>query len=216
MPERAKKLVTATVLLGLASFVTADDSGVPRSEEDSLLALKLYGELPIKSGSHVNSLAFKSDNRTFAMPIDDNIVGVYRIRPASKAIVVPLTAAQRRTVAERIADLDSDEFAKRERAVVDLLAFGVQIETPLRNAMKESDSTESRYRLRSLLKNIAKMKSPAPVDHVDQVVRFRGLDGDIRTVEFSPDDRKLLVAGEDRHMRMLDSSTYRETQADCC
>lgn len=181
-----------------------------RDEPDSTIELKLYGELLKKTAMHVNSIAFMSDGSTFAMPVDGGKVGVFRIKPETRTNVAPLTVAQRRTVAVFIAELDSDDFGKRERATRELLGIGPQIETQLRDALKNTDSTEAAYRLKHLLEKIAKLNSRAPVDRIDQIGSFQGLDSIIRSIEYSADDRKVLVAGYDSHLRILDGRTYRE------
>jgi WD40 repeat protein len=54
-------------------------------------------------------------------------------------------------VARLIADLDSDEFASRDRATRELRAMGVRAEAALRRALKETSSAEVRKRLEEVL-----------------------------------------------------------------
>lgn len=69
-----------------------------------------------------------------------------RLRPAP-----PIAAEQVRPL---LADLDSDEFPKREAAVARLRAMDRQAERFLREALKASPSPEKRLRLEDLLKDL--------------------------------------------------------------
>ena len=51
-----------------------------------------------------------------------------------------------------IADLDSDDFDRREAASKELASLGPQAESTLRKALKQTDSAEVRARIRPLLK----------------------------------------------------------------
>lgn len=64
-------------------------------------------------------------------------------------LAIPKAEAQR--VAELIGDLNSDQFATRERASAALARLGISAALPLRAALKQSDSAEVRRRLEQLL-----------------------------------------------------------------
>ncbi len=64
----------------------------------------------------------------------------------------PPDAADRRKVTQLIADLDSDDVARRDAAFNELLKLGMPAEAPLRRALKEAPSAEARLRIVSLLK----------------------------------------------------------------
>jgi hypothetical protein len=51
-----------------------------------------------------------------------------------------------------IADLDNDDFARREAASKQLAAFGAQAEPALRKALADTQSAEVRSRIQALLK----------------------------------------------------------------
>jgi WD40 repeat protein len=68
-----------------------------------------------------------------------------------KEKVIPARPADPKRVARLIADLDSDDFATREKASRELGALADAVESPVRNALKERRSAESRRRLKDLL-----------------------------------------------------------------
>jgi hypothetical protein len=57
-------------------------------------------------------------------------------------------------IKQRIADLDADEFDKREEATKELEKFGAAAESALRSALAAGPSAESRTRLERLLKGL--------------------------------------------------------------
>jgi hypothetical protein len=59
-----------------------------------------------------------------------------------------------------IADLDSEQFAVRERAAQELERLGEQAETSLRQALKKSPSLEARRRMEGLLDRLRGMSPP--------------------------------------------------------
>src|SRR5579883_301079 len=63
----------------------------------------------------------------------------------------PVPELDPRRVAQRIADLDSEEFAMREAATKELAALGERAEPALRQALKDRPSLEVRKRLEGLL-----------------------------------------------------------------
>jgi WD40 repeat protein len=65
------------------------------------------------------------------------------------------------TVERYLADLNSDDFATRERASRELKDLAETIEPRLRRALQQTDSPEARRRLREVLKAEAKMVLPA-------------------------------------------------------
>lgn len=74
-----------------------------------------------------------------------------RLRPAS-----PIDAEKIRPL---LADLDSDQFQKREAAAARLRDMGQRAESFLKEALKSSPSLEKRQRLEDLLKNLEKPPS---------------------------------------------------------
>ena len=72
--------------------------------------------------------------------------------PFLKERVRPAPAATRTDVARWIADLDSDDFAVRERAAEELARLGEAVVTQLREALAGKISEEARKRLEKLLK----------------------------------------------------------------
>ena len=172
---------------------------------------RLHGMLPGKSSSFANSIAFMSDGRTFAIPLSDAEIGVFRILPETEQKPPPLTVAQRRKIASMIAALDAQKFAQRELASQGLLALAPQVEPLLREARKQSASPEARSRLDHLLRKIAAAQARGLTRRIQRITRLPGLRDTIRSVEYSADNRRLLTAGHDNHIRILDcENAYRE------
>jgi hypothetical protein len=74
----------------------------------------------------------------------------------------PAKVAEEERLARLIADLDSDRFAVRERAVQELGRRGESAETALRQALKRSPSLEARRRMERLLEQFR--RSPLAPD----------------------------------------------------
>src|SRR5581483_2422778 len=73
----------------------------------------------------------------------------------------PARVAEAERLARLIADLDSDEFAVRERATRELAGLGEQAAPVLREALKKSPSPEARRRMQDLLGRLRGLP-PAP------------------------------------------------------
>jgi len=74
----------------------------------------------------------------------------------------PVATADEKRIAQLIADLDSDEFAAREKATRELEALGEAAAEPCRTALTGNPSIESRRRLERLLsKQIHDMGQPS-------------------------------------------------------
>jgi hypothetical protein len=63
----------------------------------------------------------------------------------------PVVVADPRRIAALLTDLDSESFARRERAVQELEGLGFAAEPALRQALREKPSLEVRWRVESLL-----------------------------------------------------------------
>ena len=173
------------------------------------------GELPGTVRATVNSIAFRSDGRTFAIPVDSRgTVGLFRIKPERKAAV--LTEAESNRIATLVSELDADEFATREEATRELAGFGARIEPQLKAARKATSSPEVRVRLGRVLAGIAEDEA----DRFEELGRIEGRGAGrfliVRSLEFSPDESLLLEAGSDRglagargHIRLLDAGTHK-------
>jgi hypothetical protein len=72
-----------------------------------------------------------------------------------KARLHPVEAADPRTVARHLADLDSDDFTVRDQATKELEKLGVRAEAALRRALDSKPSLEKMRRLKSLLEKLA-------------------------------------------------------------
>ena len=66
------------------------------------------------------------------------------------------------TITARIADLDADDFDRREAASKQLAAFGPQAESALRKALEETTSAEVRSRIGKLLKPLDELGRHRP------------------------------------------------------
>ncbi|HEX3314981.1 MAG TPA: hypothetical protein VHR72_08830, partial [Gemmataceae bacterium] len=67
----------------------------------------------------------------------------------------PRTPAPAERVARLLADLDADDFGKRERAARDLAAFGDVIDADFKKRRKETSSAEVARRISGILDRIA-------------------------------------------------------------
>jgi hypothetical protein len=76
-------------------------------------------------------------------------------------------------VARLIADLDSDNFATREKATAALEALGAQAGPALRRALESAPSAEVRNRAGRLLK---RLESPAEAPPPPELVRLRAVE----------------------------------------
>ncbi len=86
-----------------------------------------------------------------------------RLRPAP-----PL---DRKQVERWLADLDSDEFAQREKAVRELERLGERVEAPLRRLLAGSPSAEARRRAEELLAGIE-----GPVSNAERLQQLRAVE----------------------------------------
>jgi WD40 repeat protein len=82
----------------------------------------------------------------------------------------PVAALDLKQVAQLIADLDGNEFAKREAASEKLGKLGPAVEPALREALGKAPSAEARRRINDLLEGLAKSELPP-----EEVRRVRGI-----------------------------------------
>ncbi len=73
-----------------------------------------------------------------------------RLRPSR-----PLDAAQQKQLDRRLADLDSEQFAVRQQAEIELANMGMMIEPALRKTLQSKPSLEVRKRLENVLDKLA-------------------------------------------------------------
>lgn len=97
-------------------------------------------------------------------------------------------APDERRTARLIADLDSDDFARREKASAALEALGARAEPALRQALEGNPSAELRRRARRLLQRLsaAAERPPSP-----ELVRLRGVEA--LEAKGTPEARKVLT-----------------------
>src|SRR5262249_25507293 len=77
-------------------------------------------------------------------------------------------------IARMVADLDNEEFAKREKAVEELEKLGRRAEEALRKALAGETSAEARRRIKGLLDKLEKdplPRPPAPAEETVAAVR---------------------------------------------
>src|SRR5579883_1533870 len=84
-----------------------------------------------------------------------------RLRPAS---AVPADK-----IKQRIADLDSDEFSRREAASAELAALGDQVQAALQAALQGNPSVELRQRVEALLVDPGRVRSAETLRHLRAV-----------------------------------------------
>jgi WD domain, G-beta repeat len=75
--------------------------------------------------------------------------------PLLKEKVPPVRPVPRETIARLIADLDSDDFATRQKATQELEAIGPPAESALTTALDHDGSLEMKKRLRNLLEKLS-------------------------------------------------------------
>jgi RNA polymerase sigma factor (sigma-70 family) len=95
-----------------------------------------------------------------------------------------------------LADLDSDEFAKREAASHELAKLGAAVELEVRAALAKTESAEARRRLGALLEGMERELSPEVLRRnravrVLELVGNREAAGVLRTLAENPDDGDL-------------------------
>jgi RNA polymerase sigma factor (sigma-70 family) len=128
---------------GLDTTVLAWDVRPPRAAGDATEAT--WQDLAKPEGR----AAFQAQGRLLASPAE-----AVRLIAAN---VKPVGAADAKRVAALVADLDSAEFATRERAARELGEVGPPAAAALREALKKSESAEVRKRVAELL---AKLERP--------------------------------------------------------
>jgi hypothetical protein len=79
-------------------------------------------------------------------------------------------AGEEQRIARLIAELDSDEFARRELAMEELEKLGRRAEEALRNVLASEVSTEVRRRVGALLRKLEKDPHPRPAPPADEKV----------------------------------------------
>jgi RNA polymerase sigma factor (sigma-70 family) len=84
-----------------------------------------------------------------------------RLRPAS--------AVPAETIRQRIADLDSDEFGRRESASTELAALGDQARAALQAALQSNPTVEQRKRIEALLADPGRVRSAETLRHLRAV-----------------------------------------------
>jgi WD domain, G-beta repeat len=132
------KKVAAALVGGAVTFSPIDTGqpDKPRLAVDDKVFERLWSDLAVADGQQ----AYRAV-RTLSEASDDVPARIgKRLKPAD---IVPL-----------IADLDNDDFDRREAASKQLAAFGAQAEPALRKALAETPSAEVRSRIKPLLKTI--------------------------------------------------------------
>jgi RNA polymerase sigma factor (sigma-70 family) len=81
----------------------------------------------------------------------------------------PAPAVPADQLKERIADLDSNDFKRREAASADLAALGDQVHAALQTALKANPSVEVRKRIEALLSDPGKVRSAETLRHLRAV-----------------------------------------------
>ncbi len=77
--------------------------------------------------------------------------------------IAPLSPVESRTVAQLIADLDSEQFANREQATAQLEKWAERAEPSLRQALEQKPALETRQRIERLLDKLnAAWQKPSP------------------------------------------------------
>jgi hypothetical protein len=108
----------------------------------------LWNELAGAEGAK----AFQAEQTLMAYPKQATAVFAERLRPAP--------AADAKRLAALVADLDSDQFAEREKAERELRDLGEQAGPALRKALEGQPSAEMQRRLEALLEQIDPARSP--------------------------------------------------------
>jgi hypothetical protein len=132
---------------GLDTTVLGWDVRPPREEAKGTLA-EAWDALAAADGK----AGFQAQGRFLAEP--EKAVEWLAAR------VSPLTPPDPARVKAQIADLDSDDFATRERATADLKAHWPAAEASLREVAAKSPSAEARRRAEGLLKEMAGAETP--------------------------------------------------------
>lgn len=82
-----------------------------------------------------------------------------------------------RRLAQLIADLDSNQFSKRERATQELAALGIVVEAVLRQALADQPSLEKRRRVERLLRELDRSPSQRGPLRAVEVLEYIGTAG---------------------------------------
>jgi hypothetical protein len=149
--------VLTVVLLGDAEIRSQSD---PPRQADAVAPLEsLWADLSAADAAK----AYRAIRALGAMP--ERAVALLRER------VQPARVADLRPVAGYVRDLDSGQFAAREKAEAELARLGQQAETALREALAKDPSTEARRRIERLLEKLA-----GPVTNADRLRELRAVE----------------------------------------